>query len=98
MKISGYKEKTKNTLRAFFTLELDSGLHLNGCTLHQKGDKRWVGLPARPYTDKAGNQTWAKVVDIPDKDRWAAFQHQALKAVDACRPAPEVETQHEYPF
>jgi hypothetical protein len=49
-RILDFKPFEKNTLRAFFSLELASGLILRGCTLHTKNGKFWVGLPAKPYT------------------------------------------------
>jgi hypothetical protein len=38
----------KNSLLAFFDLELSSGLILRGCQLHESHGKRWVGCPPAP--------------------------------------------------
>lgn len=81
--IRNLKPLRKNTLAGFFDVELPSGLVLCGCTLHEKGDSRWVGLPARPYTDSSGKQTWAKIVDFVDRDRAKRFQEGVLPAVIA---------------
>jgi hypothetical protein len=79
LSIRNLKRFEKNTRRGFFDLELASGMVLCGCTLHERGDSRWVGLPAKPYTDKDGKQTWSKIVDFIDNDHARRFQ-------DAVRP------------
>jgi len=74
----------KNTLRAFFDLELPSGLLLRGCTLHFSHDRHWVGLPGRPYKDAAtGKDTWAAIVDFRDKPTRDKFQQLATDAAVA---------------
>ena len=57
MKILDFKPFSKNTLLGFFDLELDSGLILSGCALHEKNGKRWIGLPAKPITKPDGSQS-----------------------------------------
>jgi hypothetical protein len=64
-RILDFKPFEKNTLRAFFSLELASGLILRGCTLHTKNGKFWVGLPAKPYTTDTGAQSWAANYRFP---------------------------------
>ena len=48
--------RESNTLRGFCTLRLPSGLVLHDCSVHQKGDRRWIGLPGRPALDSEGRQ------------------------------------------
>ena len=79
-RILDLKQFEKNTLRAFFSLELASGLILRGCTLHTKNGKFWVGLPAKPYTTDTGAQSWAAIVDFRDKRTAARFQEMATAA------------------
>jgi hypothetical protein len=69
----------KNTLRAFFDLELPSGMTLRGCTLHLSHGKHWVGLPGKPYKDQAGKEAWAAIVDFKDKASRDKFQDMALE-------------------
>jgi len=79
----------RNTLRGFFPLQLRSGLVLNDCTLHEKGDRRWVGLPGKPQIDSDGRQRvdatgkklWTPAVEVPGKEPQSRFQRAALAAV-----------------
>jgi hypothetical protein len=83
MIVSNYKPFTKNTLRAFFDLQLDSGLLILGCTLHQKNANRWIGLPAKPYTDKNGVISYQKILDFRDRKTADRFRDLVLRAIDA---------------
>ena len=80
----------RNTLRALFDLELNSGMRVHGFTLHQKGESAWIGLPAAPQLDDEGRHRkhpitgkglWAPIVEIPDPVVRARFQREALVAV-----------------
>jgi hypothetical protein len=83
--ISNPKPFTKNTLRGFFDVTLDSGLKINGCTLHMSGDSRWIGLPAREWAKDGGSKSWTPMVELPDRgarDRFnAAIVPLAAKAL-----------------
>lgn len=67
-----------------------SGLVINDCTLHEKDDRRWIGLPGKPQiedgrqrTDPAtGKGLYTPVIEIPDRDARSKFQELALAAVD----------------
>src|SRR6202035_1830772 len=37
-------------------------LEVKGCRWHRKGDKEWLGLPAREWIDKDGNRQFADVI------------------------------------
>jgi hypothetical protein len=88
---SNWRPMDRNTLKGFLDITLPSGVRINDCTVHQKNEKRWVGLPARPQTNKdgtprldpkTGKQAWSASVEIPDPARRARFQRAALDAVD----------------
>lgn len=81
--VSNFKPYKKNTLLAFLSLTLPSGLTLHGCTLHQKGESRWVSMPAKSYVKNDGETAWAIMVEIPDKDTLREFQALAIEAIDA---------------
>jgi len=99
MKVLDFRPVDKNTLKGFFTLELPSGLLIHDMCLHEKNSKRWVSFPARPYTAKDGTEKWARIVDIPDRDRWGQFNRQALDAVAKFQPpAAETISGDEMPF
>jgi len=72
----------KNTLQAFLSLQLPSGLVIRDCTFHQKGDSRWIGLPARPYEEPGGGKSWSPIVEFASKEARDRFQAAALAAID----------------
>jgi hypothetical protein len=79
--IKNIKPFEKNTLRAFFDVELPSGMILCGCTLHENSGKQWIGLPAKPYAKPDGSQSWVKIVDFVDRARADQFRDLVLPAV-----------------
>lgn len=91
IRASDWRPTPRNTLRGFVKLTLEpSGLVLNDCTLHQKGDRQWIGLPGRPQIDRdgtlrrdpnSGKPLYAPSVEIPDKEARERFQRAALAAV-----------------
>jgi hypothetical protein len=82
--VSEWREcKKGDSLQAFLTLTLPSGMTLHDCTYHKRADgARWVGLPAKQYTKHDGTAGWFRLVDFTDKDAHARFQKQAREAVD----------------
>lgn len=77
-----FKPFNKNTLQAFLSLELPSGMVLHGCTLHKQNGSRWIGVPARQYEKSDGENSWMRLVDFTSKDARERFQSAALAAVD----------------
>jgi hypothetical protein len=80
--ISDWKPHQKNTLRGFFTATLPSGLVLSSLMLHEKGDSRWIGLPAREWTNDQGTKQYAKLVDFRDRATADLFRDKVLAALD----------------
>jgi DNA-binding cell septation regulator SpoVG len=83
MTATEWRECIKNTLRGFFTLTLPSGIVIHGCQLHEKNARRWIGLPARPYTKDDGTTAYARIIEFISADLHQKFQAAALGAVDA---------------
>jgi hypothetical protein len=90
MVASDWRRLERNTLLGFVSLALPSGLILREVGYHQKGDRRWVALPARAQIDTDGRQRidpqtgktlFVPVVEI-SRDRREAFQRAALAAID----------------
>jgi hypothetical protein len=87
---SGWRTLLSGTLQGFITLTLPSGLVLNDCTLHQKGNRRWIGLPGKPKLEDGrhridpatGKRLYTPVVEIPARAVRDKFRAQALAAVD----------------
>jgi DNA-binding cell septation regulator SpoVG len=76
-----WRPHVKNTLVGFASIELPSGLVIHGICLHQKGDSRWVSMPARQY-EKGSEKTWAPLVEFTTKDAREKFQRCVLEAID----------------
>ena len=79
--ILSWRMCAKNTLRAFASIELPSGLILHDCTVHRKNDSEWVGLPGRSYTKPDGSTGWSPVVEFTNKEAKSRFQRAALAAI-----------------
>ena len=58
------------------------GVQIRDATYHISDSKRWISLPAKPYQDNEGTTKYSYIVSFPDKRVYAAFQEQALKALD----------------
>jgi DNA-binding cell septation regulator SpoVG len=80
--VRDWRPHSKNTLVGFLVLELPSGLVIRDVMLHEKGDSRWVSMPAKSF-EKDGERSWVPLVEFASKEVRQAFQEQALAAVDA---------------
>jgi hypothetical protein len=83
IKILKFRPYEKNTLQGFLDVLLPSGLEIHDMTYHVKGDRRWIGYPARQYEDENGDTAYANIVFVPDKNRHNVFQRALLTAFDA---------------
>ena len=82
VEVISFKPFVKNTLQGFLDLKLPAiGLSISGCTLHQKNESRWVGLPGRQYEEN-GEKKWAVILDFASKEAKNSFQKAAIAAVD----------------
>ena len=72
----------KNTLRGFLTLETPSGMILHGCSVHEKGTSRWIGLPAQKFTKDDGTTSYTPVVEFASREARDRFNGAAVRAVD----------------
>jgi hypothetical protein len=80
--IADRKPRSKNTLVGFFSATLPSGLVLNNLMLHAKGEARWIGFPAREWTDQNGAKQFAKLTTFPERATADKFRDQLLTALD----------------
>jgi hypothetical protein len=64
IRISDWKPHSKNTLVGFFSAALPSGMVLHNLMLHEKGEARWIGLPAREWTNDQGIKQFAKLIEF----------------------------------
>lgn len=79
IEIVDFKLYQKNTLQGFATVRMENiGLEIRDIALHQKNDKEWLTMPARPYEDSEGNQKYAYILDWYDKNLKGQFENTVL--------------------
>jgi hypothetical protein len=79
--VRNFREHFKNTLKAFFSLEIDNGLILHGFTLHEKNGSEWVGVPAREVEKDGVASYWLPQIEFTNRDFRSVFQSRTLAAV-----------------
>jgi len=67
----------KHTLRAFFSVELSSGLVIHRCTLHERDAQRWISVPGL----KDGG-TFKSFVEFTSRQVADNFRRQVLRAIE----------------
>jgi len=92
MTASDWRPVVSNTLRGFFSLCLPPwDIAVPEFSLHQNGDRRWVGMPGRAQIDangqhridpQTGKRAYTPVLVIRDREKRERFQRAALAAVD----------------
>lgn len=82
VQISDWKPREKGSLRGFFTVTLASGMVIQGCMLHEKDDRRWIGLPAREYMLQ-DERKFASIISFVDRATENKFRDLILAALDA---------------
>jgi hypothetical protein len=80
-KITDWRPRQNATLHGFFSIILPSGLVIRDCSLHRKGDRRWIGMPAREY-EVQGERKFAPIVAFVDRAAEDRFRLHALDALD----------------
>jgi hypothetical protein len=71
-----------NSLRAFFSLEIPSGIILHSLALHEREGRRWLSMPAKPFTED-GATVWVAQIEFASSQARSEFQDAAIAAVDA---------------
>src|SRR5215469_10457109 len=80
--VSNWKGYTKNTLQAFLSLTLPSGMTLHGCSYHRKNESRWIGVPSQKFTKADSSVSYTPIIEFAYDDAHRRFQEQAVAAVD----------------
>jgi hypothetical protein len=80
--ISDWKPHSKNTLVGFFSATFPSGMVLHNLMLHQKGEARWIGVPAREWLNQEGQKQFTPLVEFRDRYSADRFRDQVLDALD----------------
>ena len=80
--VAGWKPLIKNTLRGFLSVNLPSGMVIHNVTVHEKGEARWVGLPAREWTNDQGVKQYSNLIEFRDRATANKFRDAVLAALD----------------
>lgn len=82
MKCVNFKPYESGTLQGFAELEIEKwGVRIPGFELHQKGDKSWVNLPKKEYTNRDGEKAYTSFFFFIDREHFRPFCIQAKEAV-----------------
>jgi hypothetical protein len=80
--ITDWRPHQKNSLRAFFSATLPSGLILHDLMLHEKDKVRWVGFPGREWVNQSGEKQYARFVEFTSRAVADRFRDALLAAID----------------
>jgi hypothetical protein len=83
MQISDWKSVNKNTVRAFFTVTLESGMIIHQCSLHEKDGQRWIGLPTEKFTKRDGSVVYSALIAFTSRQIADNFRRQVMIALEA---------------
>jgi hypothetical protein len=81
--VSDWKPHEKNSLRGFFTITTPAGMVIRGCTLHQKANARWVGMPSQKITKDDCSTSYTPIIEFVDRSAAIKFRDGVLLAIDA---------------
>jgi hypothetical protein len=76
-RIREWRPRENGSLRGFFTIVTPSGLAIRGCSLHEKGGRRWINMPSREWIDKTSQKQYAKFIEFVNRtllDRFSEAQ------------------------
>ena len=82
MEISDWRPFVKKTLQGFFAVTTPSGLKINGLTLHQQGESRWLGMPNQKFTKADGTVSYTPIIEFVSRDVRDRFRDQVRTAID----------------
>ena len=80
--ITNWKSYHKNTLRGFFSVTLPNGLIINHLMLHENGDRRWIGFPAKEWNNDKGDTHFSPIINFTSTDIGKKFEKRVIDAID----------------
>src|SRR5262245_13553045 len=88
--VDSFEPRISNTLRGFCTVVIPE-LHLRivDCTVHEKNESRWIGLPAKAQIgrdglvrkDERGKMLYVPAIEFTDKLTREAFSRRVIDAL-----------------
>lgn len=58
------------------------GLDIKGCTLHAKGEARWINFPCKEFINSQKEKIYVPIISFREKAHMEAFKEEAKKAID----------------
>jgi hypothetical protein len=95
IEVEAFTPRRSNTLLGFCTVIVpEMHLRIHDLAVHEKNDKRWVSLPAKPWIDRDGTakrgengkMLYATVLEFTDPGTRNAFSDRAIAALLAKFP------------
>ena len=79
-KVLNWRSCVKNTLRAFFTIQVGA-ICVHDCTFHENSGKQWFDFPARRFEHPDGTPGWQKIVTFANSATEVRIRKAILDAV-----------------
>jgi hypothetical protein len=84
-----FKQFHKNTLIGFATVKIEAmRLTIKDIAIHEKNDRRWAQLPAKPQikdgsviTDSSGKAQYSPIMSFDSREVSDAFSDAVIKAI-----------------
>lgn len=84
IRVIDFRKFEKNTLKGFTDVQLqDLKIEIRDVALHELDGKRWIQLPAKPFTKPDGSKGWNYILHFYDKRKFYEFSGEVLKALDS---------------
>ncbi|MGH8659721.1 MAG: hypothetical protein ACREV4_14925 [Gammaproteobacteria bacterium] len=89
---TAFRAFEKNTLEGFADLLINPPqLLILNCTVHRKGDRRWINFPAVRSVTEGDEITWRHTMKLPYGEVHWEFQNKAFEAIGAFLGVPHGE-------
>ena len=104
IKVKEVRFITRNTLKAFFTLEIVGFMEIRDCMWHQKNKSEWISYPSKPIIDdttgtikkdELGKSIYKNIVVVSDRTIKSQIE---TKVLDLLRKETAPNTELEPPF
>jgi hypothetical protein len=88
--VEAFKPRVASTLRGFCTITIpELRLRIHNVGVHEKGDARWIGLPAKPQIDRSGcvrkdergKTLYVPILEFTDKATRDAFSARVIQSL-----------------
>jgi hypothetical protein len=96
VRVEAFTPRVANTLRGFATIAIpELHLRIHDLSVHEKGESRWCGLPAKPQIGRDGvvrkgedgKTAYSPILEFTDKATRDAFSARVIAALLEFAPA-----------